>query len=102
MRRIVMALTLATLPLVSGAAAGPAATAAVAAEPARDAVRPADLSARKKARRYHRHVDRSFGSAYGYDAYPRQGYYRGIRPGWGYGPDPGDRAWPPFHFRPYY
>lgn len=65
-----------------------------------------EASARKKVRR-HRHVHRSYRSAYSYErpyaqGYYRQGYYRGVRPGWGYGPDPGDRAWPPFHFKPYW
>ncbi len=65
-----------------------------------------DTSARKKVRR-HRHVYRGYGTSYGYyqpygQGYYRQGYYRGVRPGWGYGPDPGDNAWPPFHFKPYW
>lgn len=65
-----------------------------------------DASARKKVHR-HRYVHRGYRSSYGYyrpyrQGYYGQGYYRGIRPGWGYGPDRGDYAWPPFHFKPYW
>jgi hypothetical protein len=59
------------------------------------------MSAHRKARR-HRHVVRSYRYSYGYDRPYGIGYYRGVRPGWGYGPDPGDYAWPPFHFKPYW
>jgi hypothetical protein len=65
--------------------------------PAVEAGQAADTSARRKLKR-HRYVYRSYRGAYGY----APGYYRGVRPGWGYGPDPGDYAWPPFHFKPYW
>jgi hypothetical protein len=60
-----------------------------------------EFSARKK-HRGHRHAHRVYRQSYGYDRPYNQGYYRGVQPGWGYGPDPGDRAWPPFHFKPYW
>jgi hypothetical protein len=66
-----------------------------------------DFSARKKVKRVHQpHMQRQYRESYGYqrgsDQYRGQGYYHGVQPSYGYGPDVGDRAWPPFHFRPYY
>ncbi|CAN0455070.1 unnamed protein product, partial [Phaeothamnion confervicola] len=89
-----------------GAAANAASDPAPIARAAAEASQRIDMSARNKAHR-HRHVQRRYWNAYGYDrpygqGYYGQGYYRGVRPGWGYGPDPGDRAWPPFHFKPYW
>jgi hypothetical protein len=98
MKTIAFALALAALPLIGGAAASAAPDRATV-KPASEAAEPADTSARRKAR-HHRYVYRSYRSSYGYDR--PYGYYRGFRPGWGYGPDPGDYAWPPFHFKPYW
>jgi hypothetical protein len=72
-----------------------------------DTIQAADLSAKKKIKRVHqprmhRQHRESFGYQRGSDQYRERGYYRGVQPGYGYGPDEGDRAWPPFHFRPYY
>jgi hypothetical protein len=101
MKTIAFALALAALPLIGGTAANAAPERATTLKPASEAAQPADTSARRKGR-HHRHVYRSYRSTYGYDRPYGYGYYRGIRPGWGYGPDPGDYAWPPFHFKPYW
>lgn len=100
MKILTLVVALAAVPLASattaGAASGPAPTFVVPAETGQTG----DTSARRKLRRY-RHVNPGYRSSYGYDR-THQGYYRGVRPGWGYGPDPGDYAWPPFHFKPYW
>lgn len=101
MKTTAFALALVTLPLIGVAAAGAAPDRATMVKPASEATQPADTSARQKVRR-HRHVYRSHRSSYGYGRPYGYGYYRGVRPGWGYGPDPGDYAWPPFHFKPYW
>jgi hypothetical protein len=105
---LLIALAGALLPATSASAtASSPANDARAAAAATISTPSTELSARKKQRR-HRYVDRGYRSTYGYDrpfAYDRpyaQGYYGGVQPGWGYGPDPGDRAWPPFHFKPYW
>ena len=100
MKTIVLALALATLPLIGAGTATAAPGVARAARSAGETVQPVDWSARRKA--HHRHVYRSYRSSYGYDRPYGVGFYRGVRPGWGYGPDPGDYAWPPFHFKPYW
>ena len=101
MKTIAFALALAALPLVDGAAADAASDNVAMAKSASETAQPLDMSARRKAQR-HRHVVRSYRYSYGYDRPYGIGYYRGVRPGWGYGPDPGDYAWPPFHFKPYW
>jgi hypothetical protein len=102
MKVITLAFALAAaLPLIGGAAANAAPDRATTVRPASEASQLADTSARRKVRR-HGHAYRSYGSFYGYDRPYGTTYYRGIRPGWGYGPDPGDYAWPPFHFKPYW
>jgi hypothetical protein len=101
MKTIAFALAVAAFPLIGGSATAAAPDIAIAATSGNEAARPIDSSARKKVRR-HRHVSHSHRDAYGYDRPYGAGYYRGVRPGWGYGPDPGDYAWPPFHFKPYW
>ena len=101
MKTAALAFALVALPLFGGAAADAAPDRATTVKPANEAIQPADTSARRKVLR-HRYMYRSYGSSYGYDRPYGTGYYRGIRPGWGYGPDPGDYAWPPFHFKPYW
>jgi hypothetical protein len=106
MNKIAFVLAVAATPFLGATAANAAPANALNAKAAAETGQTVDVSARKKVHR-HRHVQRSYLNAYGYDrpysqGYYGQGYYRGIRPGWGYGPDPGDRAWPPFHFRPYW
>lgn len=99
---LMVILASASIPVTSASAAASAPandTQASAAAPIEVAAN--ELSARKKQRR-HRHVYRGYRHSYGYDRPYNQGYYLGVRPGWGYGPDPGDRAWPPFHFKPYW
>lgn len=94
--------------LAAGLMGGPA-TAKTAPHDPDQGVVSTDFSAKKKvkkkAARKHHHSMRHHRNSYGWDRhdpYPRQGYYRGVTPQPGYGPDPGDRAWPPFHFKPYY
>jgi hypothetical protein len=99
MKTIAFALALAAMPLAGGAAADAASDNAAVATSANETARPLDIGARRKA---HRHVVRGYRYSYGYDRPYGIGYYRGVRPGWGYGPDPGDYAWPPFHFKPYW
>jgi Ni/Co efflux regulator RcnB len=103
---LALVLAVATVPLLGGSVASGAADKTANARGATEASETIDTSARKKVRR-HRHVHRGYRTSYGYvqpygRGYYRQGYYRGVRPGWGYGPDPGDNAWPPFHFKPYW
>jgi hypothetical protein len=100
MKTIAFALALAVLPLIGAGAATAAPGGAQPTTSADETVQPLDSSARRKA--HHRHVYRSYRSSYGYDRRYGLGYYRGVRPGWGYGPDTGDYAWPPFHFKPYW
>ena len=97
---LALVLAVATVPLLSGAASA-ASDKVATIQGATEANESIDTSARKKLRR-HRHVYRGYHSSYGYDRPYGQGYYRGVRPGPGYGPDPGDYAWPPFHFKPYW
>jgi hypothetical protein len=102
MKTIALLLVLASAPLLGSGGAQAATAGAPDARSATQASHPAiETSARKKVRRQ-RYVDRSYRYSYGYDRPYRSGYYRGVRPGWGYGPDPGDYAWPPFHFKPYW
>lgn len=102
MRSTVIAFAVATLPLIGGVPASASPASARSLEAA-NAAHATDISSARKHTQRHRHVHRGVRSSYGYvRPYPRQGYYHGIRPHWGYGPDPGDRAWPPFHFRPYW
>lgn len=104
MRTIALVLALASVPLLGGGAATAAFDNAANARAATEAGVVSvvgDASARRKLRR-HRHVYHSYRYSYGYDRPYGMGYYRGVRPGWGYGPDPGDYAWPPFHFKPYW
>ena len=103
---LALVLAVATVPLLGNGAASGAADKTANASGAAETSERIDMSARKKVHR-HQHVHRGYRSTYGhyrsYDQrYYGRGYYRGVRPGWGYGPDPGDYAWPPFHFKPYY
>lgn len=76
------------------------------ARTAADVSQHADMSARKKAKHHHRHAHRKhYRQSYGsYDGYgpPQYRYGPHYGPRYGWGPDPGDNAWPPFHFRPYW
>jgi hypothetical protein len=115
MKTTALILALASIGLFGGgaaiAASGNAPTIGAATETHQSQTRETfAISARKKVRR-DRQVQRGYRSTYGYyrprqgyygQGYYGRGYYRGVRPGWGYGPDPGDYAWPPFHFKPYY
>jgi hypothetical protein len=103
-RLFAIALTVSALALVAGtpvsAASGPAEHGVVSSNTSQAS----DFSAKKKMKRSHYRMHRHYRDSYSYDRsyYPGQGYYRGVQPGYGYGPDYGDRAWPPFHFKPYY
>ena len=102
MKTIAIALALIASSLIGGTTAGASASDATAKLTTANAANQSfDTSARRKVR-HHRHVYRGYRYSYGYDRPYGAGYYRGIRPGWGYGPDPGDYAWPPFHFKPYW
>ena len=104
MTKIAFVLAVAATPFLGGTVVNAALDNAPNVRTAAETNQTADVSARKKVRR---HVHRRYLNAYGYErpygpGYYGQGYYRGVRPGWGYGPDPGDHAWPPFHFKPYW
>lgn len=101
MKTIAIAFALAVLPLLDRAEAGMSTGTDVTLSPASDVARSVNASARRKVHRTQR-VYRGYRSSHGYDRAFGYGYYRGVRPGWGYGPDPGDYAWPPFHFKPYW
>lgn len=111
MKIIALALSAAVLPFLVATPANAATGKAMDVKAATQAIQADEISARKKQARktprHYRHAHRHYRYSYGYDrpyrgGYYGQGYYRGVRPGWGYGPDPGDYAWPPFHFKPYW
>jgi hypothetical protein len=105
MKRLGIVLAVSAAALLGGNAASAASSNPASAEAGSATIQASDHGARKKIKRMHRRsVHRHYRESYGYDRgyYPRQGYYRGVQPGYGYGPDYGDRAWPPFHFRPYW
>jgi hypothetical protein len=102
---MILVLAVGAVALLGGnaASAAPGNVARTLAGP--DSSQASDVSARKKVKRMSQHrMHRHYRESYGYERgwYPGQGYYRGVQPGYGYGPDYGDRAWPPFHFRPYW
>lgn len=106
MRSIAIALAAATVLFAGTRIEAATATNGQGIQAATDVAQQTDMSARKKAKHHSRHVHRKYyRQSYGhYNGYGPPQYRYGYRygPRYGWGPDPGDNAWPPFHFRPYW
>lgn len=106
MRLTALALAVAVVLCAGARTEAASATSRQDTQAATDVAQHTDMSAHKKAKRHPQHVHRKhYRQSYGhYNSYApppyRYGSHYGPRYGWG--PDPGDNAWPPFHFRPYW